>query len=124
MEAAVPGTEGGAGAGQHLGIGLDEAFARPTGPEASPTRPATTASGAGHPARFTTVGAATRKPVVEAGLRPDLHRLRRQLVDEARGDGALPEIVDTPVGGEGDADPFAGPRQADIGEAPPPLERK
>src|SRR3546814_14661663 len=84
MEAAVPGTEGGPGAGQHLGIGLDEAFARPTGPEASPTRPAMTASGVGHPARFPTVGAAALKPVVEAGLRPDLHRLRRQLVAESQ----------------------------------------
>ena len=40
-----------------------------------------------------------------------------QLVEEARGDGRLPEAVDAAVGNEPEVEIALGPRQPDIGEA-------
>jgi hypothetical protein len=48
--------------------------------------------------------------------------LGRQFVDEARGDRALPLIVDAAVRGEAEDDALFRAREPDIGEAPLFLE--
>src|SRR5260221_753969 len=53
---------------------------------------------------------------LQPGLGVDLDVVRRQLADEARGDGALPGAVDAAVGGEGDGGAVARAGDADIGE--------
>src|SRR5690606_3924861 len=47
----------------------------------------------------------------------DLDMLLRQLVDEARRQRRLPQVMQAPVLREADMHPLARPRQADIGEA-------